>query len=357
MFMNDDHFTNGPVLKVIGVGGGGGNAVNRMIENNVQGVEFIAVNTDAQVLRLSKADTRIQLGRNLTKGLGAGADPEVGKLAAEESRQELEELIQGTDMLFITAGMGGGTGTGAAPIIAEIAKGLGVLTVAIVTKPFSFEGEKRTLMAEEGLALLKPFCDTFIVIPNDRLLFALDKNINMLEAYREADKVLRQGVQGIAEIIAVPGLVNVDFADVRTVMKDRGTALMGIGMATGETRAVEAVRRAIHSPLLETSINGATDAIVNITSDFDITLSEVNEAINEIQNNSSTEINVIHGQAINPELDNEVIVTIIATGFKETEDLELDVPEVEDIVIDFEAEEEDKEAAPNVPDWLNKRFK
>ncbi len=356
MFMNDDHFTNGPVLKVIGVGGGGGNAVNRMIENNVQGVEFIAVNTDAQVLRLSKADTRVQLGRSLTKGLGAGADPEIGRLAAEESRPDLEELIKGTDMLFITAGMGGGTGTGAAPVIAEIAKNMGVLTVSIVTKPFSFEGEKRTIMAEEGLRLLKPFCDTFIVIPNDRLLFALDKNINMLEAYREADKVLRQGVQGIAEIIAVPGLVNVDFADVRTVMKDRGTALMGIGMATGETRAVEAVRRAIHSPLLETSINGATDAIVNITSDFDITLSEVNEAINEIQNNSSTEINVIHGQAINPELDNEVIVTIIATGFKENKE-ELEVDEVEDIVIDFEAEEEDKEAAPNVPDWLNKRFK
>jgi len=356
MFMNDDHFTNGPVLKVIGVGGGGGNAVNRMIENNMQGVEFIAVNTDAQVLRLSKADTRVQLGRSLTKGLGAGADPEIGRLAAEESRPDLEELIKGTDMLFITAGMGGGTGTGAAPVIAEIAKNMGVLTVSIVTKPFSFEGEKRTIMAEEGLRLLKPFCDTFIVIPNDRLLFALDKNINMLEAYREADKVLRQGVQGIAEIIAVPGLVNVDFADVRTVMKDRGTALMGIGMATGETRAVEAVRRAIHSPLLETSINGATDAIVNITSDFDITLSEVNEAINEIQNNSSTEINVIHGQAINPELDNEVIVTIIATGFKENKE-ELEVDEVEDIVIDFEAEEEDKEAAPNVPDWLNKRFK
>lgn len=356
MFMNDDHFTNGPVLKVIGVGGGGGNAVNRMIENNVQGVEFIAVNTDAQVLRLSKADTRIQLGRSLTKGLGAGADPEVGKLAAEESIKELEEVITGTDMLFITAGMGGGTGTGAAPIIAEIAKRLGVLTVAIVTKPFSFEGEKRTLMAEEGLRLLKPFCDTFIVIPNDRLLFALDKNINMLEAYREADNVLRQGVQGIAEIIAVPGLVNVDFADVRTVMKEKGTALMGIGMATGETRAVEAVRRAIHSPLLETSINGATDAIVNITSDFEITLSEVNEAINEIQNNSATEINIIHGQAINPELDNEVIVTIIATGFKENEE-ELEVDEVEDIVIDFESEVEDKKAAPNVPDWLNKRFK
>jgi len=356
MFMNDDHFTNGPVLKVIGVGGGGGNAVNRMIENNVQGVEFIAVNTDAQVLRLSKADIRIQLGRTLTKGLGAGADPEVGKLAAEESRQELEEVITGADMLFITAGMGGGTGTGAAPIIAEIAKGLGVLTVAIVTKPFSFEGEKRTIMAEEGLRLLKPWCDTFIVIPNDRLLFALDKNINMLEAYREADKVLRQGVQGIAEIIAVPGLVNVDFADVRTVMKGKGTALMGIGMATGETRAVEAVRRAIHSPLLETSINGATDAIVNITSDFDISLSEINEAINEIQNNSVTEINIIHGQAINPELDNEVIVTIIATGFKENDE-ELEVEEVENIVIDFDAENEDKDAAPNVPDWLNKRFK
>ncbi len=305
------------IIKVIGVGGGGGNAVNRMVENNVQGVEFIAVNTDAQVLRLSKADIRIQLGRTLTKGLGAGADPEVGRLAAEESKQELEQSLEGADMVFITAGMGGGTGTGAAPVIAEIAKGMGILTVGIVTKPFSFEGERRTNVAEEGLRLLKPFCDTFIVIPNNKLLFALDKNINMLEAYREADKVLRQGVQGIAEIIAVPGLVNVDFADVRTVMKDKGSALMGIGMASGDNRAVEAVRRAIHSPLLETSINGATDAIVNITSDVDVKLTEVNEAINEIQNNSSTEINIIHGQAINADLENEVIVTIIATGFKQ----------------------------------------
>ncbi|XMB87477.1 cell division protein FtsZ [Mycoplasmatota bacterium WC44] len=354
--MENDNFTNGPVLKVIGVGGGGGNAVNRMVENNVQGVEFVAVNTDAQVLRLSKADIRIQLGRNLTKGLGAGADPEVGRLAAEESREEIYKVLEGTDMVFITAGMGGGTGTGAAPVFAEIAKELGILTVAIVTKPFGFEGEKRTLLAEEGLRLLKPHCDTFIVIPNNKLLFALDKNINMLEAYREADKVLRQGVQGIAEIIAVPGLVNVDFADVRTVMRDKGTALMGIGMASGETRAVEAVRRAIHSPLLETSINGATDAIVNITSDFEITLSEVNEAINEIQNNSSTEINIIHGQAINADLDNEVIVTIIATGFKENED-ELEVSEVEDIVVDYNSEEESHSDSLNVPDWLNKRFK
>ncbi|XMB66188.1 cell division protein FtsZ [Mycoplasmatota bacterium zrk1] len=356
MIMDYDNFTNGPILKVIGVGGGGGNAVNRMVENNVQGVEFIAVNTDAQVLRLSKADIRIQLGRNLTKGLGAGADPEVGRLAAEESKQELEKVLEGTDMVFITAGMGGGTGTGAAPVIAEIARDMGVLTVGIVTKPFSFEGERRTLVAEEGLRKLKPFCDTFIVIPNNKLLFALDKNINMLEAYREADKVLRQGVQGIAEIIAVPGLVNVDFADVRTVMKDKGTALMGIGMASGDTRAVEAVRRAIHSPLLETSINGATDAIVNITSDFEITLSEVNEAINEIQNNSSTEINIIHGQAINADLDNEVIVTIIATGFKQHDEDHEDF-EVDDIIVDFAADEGEKEPSPNVPDWLNKRFK
>jgi cell division protein FtsZ len=356
MFMNDDQFSSGPVLKVIGVGGGGGNAVNRMIENGVQGVEFITTNTDAQVLRLSKADTRLQLGKRLTKGLGAGADPEVGEAAAEESREELRELLQNTDMLFITAGMGGGTGTGAAPIIAELAQEMGILTVSIVTKPFTFEGEKRMLVAEEGLRKLKPHCDTFIVIPNDRLLYALDRNINMLEAYREADKVLRQGVQGIAEMIAVPGLINVDFADIRTVMKRKGTALMGIGIATGDSRAVEAVRRAIHSPLLEQSINGATDAVVNFTSDFEITLDEINEAIAEIHNNSATDINVIFGSAINPELDNEVIVTIIATGFKENAE-RLEVGEVDDVVVDFSSDVEDKKAEANIPDWLKKKFK
>jgi cell division protein FtsZ len=259
-------------------------------------------------------------------------------------------------MLFITAGMGGGTGTGAAPIIAELAQEMGILTVAIVTKPFTFEGEKRMLVAEEGLRKLKPHCDTFIVIPNDRLLYALDRNINMLEAYREADKVLRQGVQGIAEMIAVPGLINVDFADIRTVMKRKGTALMGIGIATGDSRAVEAVRRAIHSPLLEQSINGATDAVVNFTSDFEITLDEINEAIAEIHNNSATDINVIFGSAINPELDNEVIVTIIATGFKENAE-RLEVGEVEDVVVDFNSDAEDKKAEANIPDWLKKKFK
>lgn len=356
MFMNDDQFSNGPVLKVIGVGGGGGNAVNRMIENDVQGVEFITCNTDAQVLKLSKADTRIQIGKNLTKGLGAGAIPDIGRQAAEESINELREAIEGSDMLFITAGMGGGTGTGAAPVIAEMARGMGILTVAIVTKPFGFEGEKRTLYAEEGLLKLKPHCDTFIVIPNDRLLWALDPGITMLEAYREADKTLRQGVQGIAEIIAVPGVINVDFADIRTVMANKGTALMGIGIASGEAAAVEATRRAIHSPLLEQTINGASDAVVNITSHYQIGIQEISEALNEIQNNSATEINIIYGSSINPELDNEVIVTIIATGFKENQ-TELEVGGVDDVTIETVGEEEDTYNEPNVPDWLKKKFK
>jgi len=317
MFDMNEKFNQKPVIKVIGVGGGGGSAINRMIENDVQGVEFIAMNTDAQVLRLSKADVRLQLGKMLTRGLGAGANPEVGRQAALESEDEIREILSETDMVFITAGMGGGTGTGAAPVIARVAREMGCLTIGIVTKPFSFEGRKRTAVAMQGLEELRPFVDTLIVIPNDKLLYVVEKDTPYLDAFREADNVLRQGVQGITEIIAVPGVVNVDFADVKTVMKDKGTALMGIGIASGENRAVEAARDAIRSPLLETSINGATDAIVNITSGLNASLYEIHEIVDEIQKSSTTDINVIYGSAINTDLGDEIVVTVIATGFSD----------------------------------------
>lgn len=317
MFDINDKFNQKPSIKVIGVGGGGGSAINRMIENDVQGVEFVAMNTDAQVLKLSKADIRLQLGKMLTRGLGAGADPDVGRKAAMESEDEIRDLLADTDMVFITAGMGGGTGTGAAPVIARVAREMGCLTIGIVTKPFGFEGRKRASVALQGLEELKPYVDTLIVIPNDKLLYIVDKNTPYLDAFREVDNILRQGVQGITEIIAVPGVVNVDFADVKTVMKDKGTALMGIGIAQGENRGIEAARDAIRSPLLETSINGATDAIVNITSGYDASLYEINEIIEEIQKSSTTDINIIYGSAINTDLHDEIIVTVIATGFSE----------------------------------------
>ncbi|XFA99373.1 cell division protein FtsZ [Candidatus Izemoplasma sp. B36] len=317
MFDINDKFNQKPTIKVIGIGGGGGSAVNRMIENEVRGVEFVAMNTDAQVLRLSKADIRLQLGKTLTRGLGAGANPDIGRQAALESEDEIRDMLAETDMVFITAGMGGGTGTGAGPVVARIAREMGCLTIGVVTKPFGFEGRRRAAVALEGLEELKPYVDTLIVIPNDKLFYIVDKNTPYLDAFREADNVLRQGVQGITEIIAVPGVVNVDFADVKTVMKDKGTALMGIGLAEGENRAVEAARAAIRSPLLETSMDGATDAIVNITSGFDASLYEINEVIEEIQKSSTTDINIIYGSAINSDLGNEIIVTVIATGFSE----------------------------------------
>lgn len=312
---SQDEFNEKPILKVIGVGGGGGNAVNRMIENDVKGVEFVVINTDAQVLRLSKAETRLQIGKQLTKGLGAGADPEIGRKAAEESEDDIKEIVRGSDMVFITAGMGGGTGTGAAPVVARIAKELGCLTVGIVTKPFSFEGRKRQAQAQRGLEQLKPYVDTLIIVPNDKLLYMTDKNTPMLEAFREVDNVLRRGVQGIAEIVAIPGLINVDFADVKSVMQNKGTALMGIGIASGPNRAVEAARKAIRSPLLEIDINGATDAIVFITSDVDVAMQEVVEVMNEIQNASASEIDLVCGTGFNMDLQGELIVTVIATGF------------------------------------------
>ena len=304
-------------IKVIGVGGGGNNAVNRMIEHGVQGVDFIAVNTDAQALNLSKAEYKLQIGNKLTRGLGAGANPEVGKKAAEESREQIEEVLRGADMVFVTAGMGGGTGTGAAPVIASIARDLGALTVGVVTRPFSFEGKKRQTQAIGGISAMKDAVDTLIVIPNDKLLQIVDKNTPMLEAFREADNVLRQGVQGISDLIATPGLINLDFADVKTIMSDKGSALMGIGIATGENRATEAAKKAISSPLLETSIDGAKGVIMNITGGSNLSLFEVQEAADIVASASDEEVNMIFGSVINENLNDEIIVTVIATGFTE----------------------------------------
>ena len=313
-----NEFTYAPRIIVVGVGGGGSNAVNRMIENDVQGVEFVVVNTDAQALNLAIADRKFQIGRDLTRGLGAGGNPEVGQHAAEENLSELKELVKGADMVFITCGMGGGTGTGAAPVIAKAAKESGALTVGIITRPFTFEGKRLTDFALRGIAELKANVDTLISVPNDRLLQIVDRTTPMLEAFREADNVLRQGVQGISEIIAVPGLINLDFADVKTVMHNKGSAIMGIGLGTGENRATEAAKKAIASPLLENDIDGATDAIINISGGMDIALFEVDEALRTIRDASTTEINIIYGATINPDLGEDLIVTVIATGFDET---------------------------------------
>lgn len=304
-------------IKVVGVGGGGCNAVNRMIDSGLKGVDFIVANTDLQVLNDSLAPTKLQLGSELTDGLGAGANPAIGKEAALESKDEIEEALKGADMVFVTCGMGGGTGTGASPIIAEIAQELGALTVGIVTKPFSFEGKKRMEQAIAGLDELKKHVDTLIVIPNDRLRELIDKSTPMLEAFREVDNILHRGVQSISDLIAITGLVNLDFADVKAVMKDRGNALIGIGVGSGENRAVEAAKQAVSSPLLETSINGATDAIINVTGGSSLTLFEVEEAAEVIRTAANTDINTIFGAVINENLTDEVIVTVIATGFEE----------------------------------------
>ena len=314
-------------IKVIGLGGGGGNAINRMVESGVKGVEFIAANTDLQVLNSSKADVKIQIGATLTDGLGAGARPEIGKEAALESKKEIEDALAGADMVFVTCGMGGGTGTGAAPIVAEIAQGLGALTVAIVTKPFSFEGKRRMENALNGIEELKKHVDTLIVIPNDRLREIIDKTTPMLEAFKEVDNVLRRGVQSISDLIAVVGLVNLDFADVKAVMEKSGHAIIGIGIGMGEDRAIEAAKQAVSSPLLETSIDGATDAIINITGGVDLTLFEAEQAAEVVRSAANTDINTIFGSVINENLSEEVIVTVIATGFdknKKEEQEEID---------------------------------
>jgi len=305
-------------IKVIGVGGGGSNAVNRMIESSLKGVDFIAVNTDSQALHYSKAEHRVQIGSKLTRGLGAGANPEIGSKAAEESRDELVNYLKGSDMVFVTAGMGGGTGTGAAPIVAQIAKEVGALTVGVVTKPFPFEGKKRSNQAEMGITNLKSKVDTLIVIPNEKLLQVVDKNTSINDAFRIADDVLRQGVQGISDLIAVPGLINLDFADVKTIMQETGTALMGIGIASGENRAAVAARAAISSPLLETSIEGARGVLLNITGGGNLGLFEVNEAAEIIAEAADPEANIIFGAVIDDNLKDEVRVTVIATGFDKT---------------------------------------
>ena len=303
------------VIKVIGVGGGGSNAVNRMIDAGLKGVEFVAINTDRQALLLSNASQKIQIGEKLTKGLGAGANPEIGQKAAEESREIIQNIIQGSDMVFITAGMGGGTGTGAAPIIADIAKQLGILTVGVVTKPFTFEGRKRALHAEEGIKDLKEKVDTLVIIPNDRLLQISEKKTSMIEAFKTADDVLRQGVQGISDLIAVPGLVNLDFADVKTIMLNTGMAHMGIGCSNGENRAVEAAKQAIQSPLLETSIDGAKGVLLNITGGPNLGLFEVNEAAELVSQSADPDANIIFGAVIDEDLKDEIRITVIATGF------------------------------------------
>ena len=307
-------------IKVIGVGGGGCNAVNRMIESGLKGVEFIVANTDLQVLNTSKAETKLQIGASITDGLGAGADPEVGREAALESRNEIEDALRGADMVFVTCGLGGGTGTGAAPVIAEIAQGLGALTVAIVTKPFKFEGKKRMDHALLGLDELKKHVDTFVVIPNDRLRDIIDKSTPMMDAFKEVDNVLRLGVQSISDLISVPGLVNLDFADVKAIMENRGQALIGIGVGFGENRAIEAAKQAVSSPLLETTINGATDCIINITGGNSLTLFEAEDAAEVIRAAANTDINIIFGAVVNEALSDEAIVTVIATGFEDESD-------------------------------------
>ncbi|MCI6508370.1 MAG: cell division protein FtsZ [Bacilli bacterium] len=373
MNASDEMLSTKPILKVIGVGGGGGNAINRMIENDVKNVQYIAVNTDCQVLRLSKAEIRIQIGRKLTKGLGAGANPEVGRKAAEESEEELREAIEGADLVFVTTGMGGGTGTGAAPVIARIAKELGCVVVGIVTKPFGFEGKRRMQQALQGIEEMRPFVDTLIIVPNDKILDIIGTNTTYLDAFSKADDVLLHGVKGISDIINNPGIINVDFADFRTVLSNKGTALMGIGIASGPNRAVQAARMAISSPLLEIDINGATDAIVQITSDESMTMMEIEDAISEIRNASSTEIDIIHGTGLNYELNGEMVVTVIATGFdlqKENRNESVEAPtptikreEVRQVTphvgggTTVKPEEGKEVKETKVPSWLQNRYR
>ena len=302
-------------IKVIGVGGGGNNAVNRMVDNQIKGVQFLAVNTENQVLELSKADVTIQIGEKVTKGLGAGANPQVGEEAAQESREEIIKALEGADMVFVTAGMGGGTGTGAAPIVAECAKEVGALTVGVVTKPFAFEGKRRRAAAEKGIEFLTQKVDTIIVIPNDKLLQVVDKKCTITDAFSKADDVLRQGIKGISDLIQIPGLINLDFADVKTIMTEQGEALMGIGVGEGENRAVDAAKMAINSPLLETSIDGAKGILLNISGSSDLSIFEVNEAAEIISEAADPDANIIFGSVIDESLGEKVQITVVATGF------------------------------------------
>ena len=302
-------------IKVIGVGGGGNNAVNRMVESELKGVQFLSVNTESQVLELSKADVTIQIGEKVTKGLGAGANPQIGEAAAQESREDIIKALEGADMVFVTAGMGGGTGTGAAPVVAECAKEVGALTVGVVTKPFAFEGKRRRAAAEKGIEFLTQKVDTIIVIPNDKLLQVVDKKCSLSDAFRTADDVLRQGIKGISDLIQVPGLINLDFADVKTIMTEQGEALMGIGVATGENRAADAAKMAINSPLLETSIDGAKGILLNISGSANLSLFEINEAAEIISEAADPDANIIFGSVIDESLGDKVQITVVATGF------------------------------------------
>lgn len=345
-------------IKVVGVGGGGNNAVNRMIDSNVQGIEFIAVNTDKQALYSSKAEVKVQIGEKLTRGLGAGANPQIGMKAAEESKNEIIESLEGADMVFITAGMGGGTGTGAAPIVAEAAKELGILTVGVVTKPFMFEGRRRMNHAEQGIERLKERVDTLVTIPNDRLLQVAEKKTSIVDAFRIADDVLKQGIQGISDLIAVPALINLDFADVKTVMHDQGLAHMGLGRASGENRATEAAKQAIHSPLLETSIEGAKGVLLNITGGQNLGLFEVNEAADLIRQSVDPDANIIFGAGIDEKLKDELKITVIATGFDEGKG-KINIKNLEK-----NGKEEDRDDKKNnqsddldIPTFLRKKYK
>ena len=302
-------------IKVIGVGGGGNNAVNRMVDSDLKGVQFLSANTESQVLELSKADVTIQIGEKVTKGLGAGANPQIGEEAAQESREEITKALEGADMVFVTAGMGGGTGTGAAPIVAECAKEVGALTVGVVTKPFAFEGKRRRAAAEKGIEFLTQKVDTIIVIPNDKLLQVVDKKCSVSDAFSKADEVLRQGIKGISDLIQIPGLINLDFADVKTIMTEQGEALMGIGEGTGENRAADAAKMAINSPLLETSIDGAKGILLNISGSSELGIFEVNEAAQIISDAADPDANIIFGSVIDESLGDKVQVTVVATGF------------------------------------------
>ncbi|WBW49266.1 cell division protein FtsZ [Peptoniphilus equinus] len=350
--MDHDEFAK---IKVVGVGGGGNNAVNRMISAGVQGVEYIVANTDRQALKNSLAETKIQIGEKLTKGLGAGANPEIGESAAEESRDELREALDGADMVFITAGMGGGTGTGAAPIIADIAKELGLLTVGVVTKPFTFEGHKRAKSAERGINALKGVVDTLVIIPNDRLLSISDKKTSFSQAFEMADDILKQGIQGISDLISVPNLINLDFADVKTIMADKGVAHMGIGIASGDDRAQEAARNAINSPLLETSITGAKSVLLNITAGNDLGIFEVNEAADLIRDCVDEDANIIFGAGIDESLKDSVKITVIATEFQSADEGKGKNTSVSRPVSyrGRDVVEKDKEEAPKDPSELN----
>jgi cell division protein FtsZ len=334
------------VIKVVGIGGGGVNAVNRMIEAGLKGVEFIAVNTDAQALLASDADVKLDVGRELTRGLGAGSNPEVGRQAAEDHAEELEEVLKGADMVFVTAGEGGGTGTGGAPVVARIAKSQGALTIGVVTRPFAFEGRRRSQQADVGIEFLKAEVDTLIIIPNDRLLQVAERTTSMLDAFKLADQVLLQGVQGITDLITIPGLINLDFADVRATMREAGTALMGIGQARGEDRAVAAAKQAISSPLLEASVEGARGVLLNISGGSDLGLFEVNEAAEVIASAAHPDANIIFGAVIDDTLGDEVRVTVIAAGFDRSEQETVEAPAAGDAAAPVEVERADEEVWP-----------